>query len=322
MTPWLPPSEGPPIAGWLELVGVRSTLIWGVTVPVATDKQFVVVRKEELVHGARFVTTEDASTIFSVSESASPGLRWEKLVELSKTLRFVLYVPISDSAKNNGRYKLYMLNLQATQNEENRTNLIPGQIGQLDINCFGHIRHNITEKTFDELIPNLHASAFTAHRTDVNCKILVALKHVVRTDLKDRGGFHPGQPPPKEHGAHNERIVALTLMRTRFTRGRTEVESPWNDEELDAIGRSLLLIVTGAWWHACLQHWCLDATCPCGGDLEKCILLMVAVLEAAIFSGLGQSVPACNRWYTHEPQTVCQTLGCCCTGALIHGGKI
>ena len=247
--------------------------------------------------------SKTASVLWSALEQSAPELCWEKIIGLASKIGIVVITLAGDLDSSNVRAKHYMGELALAHNRSDTK----GRILLLDIICSSHILHRIIETTFKtaKLIPSLHATAFTASQTTASERILRTVRDVVRADLEG-GGFFPRRQPPRECAALTEKVLEVTLYRGRWTRGRVEQESPFEEDKHIAWAKALR-VLNGDWRSPAVEHYCNSPTCCRGvGDATDKI---TAVLVEVIFGRLSSRPPACNRWYTFGPALECQALG-------------
>ena len=116
------------------------------------------------------------------------------------------------------------------------------------------------------------------------------------------------QPIP-EWRVHAEHVLQITVLRHRRTRAATELESPTDDQELDDLCDKIVNVINCDWRKGKFMHLHCNEDCPCGGNLEVCVELMVSLVLRAVIERLGIKVPASNKWWTIDGALESQTLG-------------
>jgi hypothetical protein len=135
------------------------------------------------------------------------------------------------------------------------------------------------------------------------------LKQLISSDFHEGGGFFPGQHPDPTWREHSRRVLEATLLRTRFTRARRELETLVDDKAMDDLIDALLDFFNGRWWLAKLEHFCFEEDCCHGRNVLVAIERAYALLDEAIYRRLGIRIPAANRWYTFGDVLPQITLG-------------
>ncbi len=119
---------------------------------------------------------------------------------------------------------------------------------------------------FSGLIGKLHATSVVFSNYSRYTTFTQALELLVARDLSV--GFFRGQAPPAEYRVHCGRVLQLTILRHRFTRGRYEWESPILFSEVDELCHSLMGLLNGDWRVCCIQHYCYLPGCCDGGSVK------------------------------------------------------
>ena len=83
----------------------------------------------------------------------------------------------------------------------------------------------------------------TQHR--FHATVLVNLKKLIRRDLMC--GFFPHTEPPEKSKKHTDDLLDLTLFRGRETRGRSNHESPFDDQLTVELGQAMRRVLNGDW---------------------------------------------------------------------------
>jgi hypothetical protein len=104
-------------------------------------------------------------------------------------------------------------------------------------------------------------------------------------------------------------VLEATLLRSRFTRARSELETPVEDKVMDDLIDALLDFFNGRWWLPLLEHFCFEEGCCHGRNALVAIERAYALLDEAIYRRLGIRIPAANRWYTFGDVLPHITLG-------------
>ena len=79
----------------------------------------------------------------------------------------------------------------------------------------------------------LQHQCFTFAQTSFYERLLLTADHLIEEDLVD--GYFPGQHPSPAFRDHAQHVMSMVYGRARYTRGRTEEESPYTAVHIDEI---------------------------------------------------------------------------------------
>jgi len=244
--------------------------------------------------------SKDAQHLFTMLESSVPDFDWQHLLEVAKLGILVAVTLHGDMDSANIRHKF---ELEAKAREYHKTIGDGAPIIFVDADCATHIFQTIIEHAFGtpKLVARLHATTHVAN-TELE-RLLHSLREVVSEDLHN-GGFHPGARAPTAYRDINEQICQLTLLRSRWTRGRTEVESPWFNPELEALVKALVRDIPCDWSKPRLHVYARKNL-----DIQSWVDRITSLLSKAIMEPLGSKEAAANKWWTIAPTLENQSLG-------------
>jgi hypothetical protein len=181
----------------------------------------------------------------------------------------------------------------------------------IDSYCVAHILHRIVEATFrlNELIPSLHATAYTASRLQVYAALVHALRLVVTEDLAT--DYFPHTEPNPEFQQHSWHIIEMTLLRGGETRGRDAFECPVTEGQTE-FAKVVHRTLNGDWRRPRCQHFCTSPTCCDGFNILVAIEKVLAIVLQAWFGPLSKKLPSQSRWHTFAPALQTQAGGHLC----------
>ena len=291
---WLRRNPGrQPKSGTVELLGQTLRCSW-----MQTSSQGVEVKTSESpVIAPMFLSRANASTICSALEKSFPGLTLAKLQDLCKRVPLVSLALVGDQCGANGRMKHHAAHILAVHNNESLRKG-EGVVLLIDVNCCGHVTHGIVSKVFalKELMPRMHAIAFSLSMPNTYSKVVRALRRVVAEDL--RLGYFTQTRPPEEFVASTQTILDMTILRFKSTRARSESFTTTSRElKREDLARVLAKLLNGDWARPTVQHFCYG-TCCNGQSRETAEEAITAALAEAWFEPISENIPSIARWST------------------------
>lgn len=293
-----------PVHGCLEMFVQQVSVRWPTAAGGVLGSQ-----DQQVLCPPTFMTRNNASTLLGALERTVPPLQWSELQKLAKNTKVLCVSMVADLDGANGRLKLQY----AAWAREHNTKISQeggetGFIAIIDVFCLAHVLHRVFESTFKlvDLVPKLHATAFIFNQPKIYSSMLLALERVVRDDFQR--GLHRGVRPTSTFRQHNLAVVDATLLRERYTRARTELESPAADADLDSLVSALMEFFGNDWRQNFLIHDCWGSCCA-GGSFETAVQRAKALLMEVLFRHLGERLPSATRWYTVAPSMSRQAFG-------------
>ena len=298
-----------PRSGTVELLGQTLACSWMQTSSAGVE----VKTSESPVITPMFLSRANASTIFSALEKSFPGLTLAKLQDICKRVPLVSLALVGDQCGANGRAKHHVAHCLAVFNQESLSRG-EGVVLLVDVNCCGHVIHGIVTKVFalKELMPRMHAIAFSLSIPNTYAKVVRALRRVVAEDL--RIGFFPHTQPPAQFVAGTKTILDMTILRFKTARARCEnLATTARESKREDLAVVLSKLLNGDWARPTLQHYCVG-TCCSGHSRETAEEAITAALSEA-FSSLS---PRTSRPLSDgiPSGTVCQKRLAACSAML------
>lgn len=215
--------------------------------------------------------------------------------------RVFLITMNADLAGPNNLVKHFWAERSATHNRRVREDGGGMFVLLLDAPCQSHILNAIQVHCFrpQKLATKMYNACFALNNINKWAVVRSGLVRIVREDLSLN--LFCGQAPPAGNREHNQKVLEAIYFRHRHTRSREGTPTKSKDSEITETGNMLLDILNGDWRKSRLQHWCWDAKCPCGRDLDTLVELVVPLLERAIFEPLASRTPSTSRWHTYGP---------------------
>ena len=220
--------------GTLHLTAQTLSISWCHSIPNdVCSEAFRVVDSYQVKVPAMYSESHDASTIYELIENSELELQWKHIVQLAGCTKFVEFEVKGDFDSANLR-TLYHYSALADEHNASvlRGDLQAGFIGVSWRGCHAHVFHNIVEHCFkyQSLMGKLYSTPYTISTNKCYRQHLAALEALVEHDFQTM--FFPNVRPHPEWEQRNLELCNLILMRQRRTRGATEAESPWSDEDL------------------------------------------------------------------------------------------
>ncbi len=301
-------------SGVLEVMGMEAILSWGSWETYSAGKQFLTTRREKVFMPARFLPSACAQDIAQGLEDGLSGLNWAGLESFlepaaSSNMKILLLSFNSDLAPSNGIVKHLWAERAAAHNAKVLEQKIGTYVLILDAPCQGHILNGISAHSFNSsrLVSQMYNVCFTMANVKKWRVIRAGLEQVARSDF--RTFLFRRQRPPVHFRDHSRRILEMTLLRHRYIRSRDDVLTTEKERELDALASMLLDILNGDWRLPYLQHYCWKSDCPCKGDVETLVSVVLPLLEKSIFDPMASKTPSTNRWHTYAPAIEGGALG-------------
>jgi len=165
--------------------------------------------------------------------------------------------------------------------------------------CIGHVLHRVVEIAFvsPALFGKLHATSLCQARWYLS--EIQSLAALIERDLAT--GFYPGQNRLR-FARHTRRVMSITLLRARATRGRSELESPAQCQLADDLLASLSDLLNGDLPAPVIQHYCWKPGCCAGHKVSVCRDRILGSLTR-VFDLVAAVVLASNNWWSF-PQTL------------------
>ena len=179
----------------------------------------------------------NSSCIFAATERAAPPVSIPSLIDLSKTLEFILLQEVPDACSANIRNKA--AKAEACQGA--------GNIVHAGDKCGAHQGHRTIALKESYTIGNIYAIAFSSSQTAIQNRHQVTLRKRLKQVVVIHG-------PPFEHNVQRN----ATIMRATYSRyiGGTVGEAETPDSDMSEPALNFLQAWNGSWDHPIPIHHC------------------------------------------------------------------
>ena len=297
-----------PRRGTLELMAQSGQMLWPKPAELpGLGRRVLGLRRERLHFQPMFVERASASCLASALETSLPALDIAGLKDLCRTAKFVVLQLEGDLAPSNVRVK-HWYGDEFRQHNELAQDSDLGLLILLDSPCVAHIIHRAMEVTFTqkELIPNLHAVAFTCGLPANHRALANATQEILQADFAT--DYFPRSAPPVAAAQHSRNVLKLTLLRSKDTRGRDQADGDAHKaEELEALAEAVVSFFNGDWRLPVCQHYCSGPDCC--ESREDAVDRGSALMMRVIFDELGKKLPSCIKFDTFPVHLERQGLG-------------
>jgi len=266
-----------PNRGTIEMLAQQQTI----TYASYSAQGFLDINTIKPLLGPLFTGEDSAGVIWKMLDAAASHFNFDALEALLSVVPIIdlQFGADLDAANNRAKYfvgsKAKLAN--ARMHESGKTN----RITMIDLACFGHVLHGVVSRVFktQQLMPRLHAIAFSGAQTTYYERLLLLADSLLDKDLDD--GWFPGVVPPAEYAEHADRVAEATFLRVKYTRGRTEEESPFSHDEFDFVDAAKGLL-NGALWIWFVQHFCYLPGCCNGQQRRVCKQRILSWLDRGL----------------------------------------